>query len=151
MELHHPAEESKPKAVKVKLLCGRFLVTYNQTRQCSSSPNNGCTVPVGMNISNNTIKVIGTSPVMMGASSSNNGSTTSWQVSGMFDSNTYCVPSLPWSNANWQMGTQGVTAPLNFGGWQANGQDVRVTLVAGVCSGLMLRGTVKLLGSVKTQ
>jgi parallel beta-helix repeat protein len=60
-------------------------------------------------------------------------SNTSWQVPGLFDANTYCVPSSPWSATSWRFGESGASPFLTFARWQAAGQDAHGTITAASC------------------
>jgi parallel beta-helix repeat protein len=130
-----------------------IIIHYSNTLQCSRPPDNSCTVPVGMNISGNVIQGL-VSGSKAARAVSNSGSTTAWQLPGMFDRNCYQVSNLPWTNVNWELGTETYTN-INFTAWQAGGQDVN-GLTASTCpnatsvgAGLSttLRGGAKLSGN----
>jgi len=130
-----------------------IVVDYNNERTCSRD--GACTIPVGMNISDNKIAITATDNSLdIAAYSANNGSTTSWQVAGMFDHNTYCVPELPWSKANWKLGTIGVGPHSVFSSWQSAGQDVHgmLTANASACTSTASAppATVQMIGPLVT-
>jgi len=103
---------------------GGVSVGYSSARGGCGS---GCTVPVGMAVSGNRIYVPG------GASASalldTSGTASTWIVPGIFDGNTYCVPSTPWNGANWQLSTDSVAYDdIGFANWQQAHQDAHGVL-----------------------
>jgi len=131
-------------------------VHYDNTRQCSRPPDNTCTVPVGMSVSGNAfVFAPRTSDQGISLVSANNGSTTSWQVAGIFDYNCHQVPSLPWTNSDWKTGISGVGSAISFVGWQALAQDpngsLSLTCASPVARGATISGNVKLSGTVNVR
>jgi hypothetical protein len=92
----------------------------------------GCPSPPSKNVvSNNSITV--TSTMNGGASRAEDfASNTTWLVSGIFDSNTYCVASVPWTTTSWLFGETG-SPFLSFAAWQADGQDMHGVVTASTC------------------
>jgi parallel beta-helix repeat protein len=93
----------------------------------------GCPSPPSGNVvSMNSITVPATT-IGLAAGAEDYTSNTSWLIAGIFDSNTYCVPSSPWSASSWILGENGSSPFLNFTDWQTKGQDVHGTLTTASC------------------
>jgi parallel beta-helix repeat protein len=86
-------------------------------------------VPAGMNVSQNVIQLLdgGQGSVMWEADAG----LESWELTGLYDDNTYCVPSLPWNANDWGVKLENVMG--SFAQWQDAGQDLHGQLVTGAC------------------
>lgn len=99
----------------------------------------GCTIPQGMSVDHNYFTLLGTSAQPSRLEDDSSPSTfTSWIANDLYDYNTYCVASTPWSSSNWLYnGT--ATA---FTTWQStNNQDQHSSLqVASLCTPTTIYG-----------
>jgi parallel beta-helix repeat protein len=89
----------------------------------------GFTVPTGMNVSHNVIVLAAGDPATVLWEL--DAGVASWEVTGLYDENTYCVPSLPWTAASWGVRLQNAWG--TFASWQDAGQDLHGQLVTGPC------------------
>lgn len=109
-----------------------LTVGYSLVRGGCSATAGACTIPVGMSVSGNKIYVMGT--YVAGELSDASKTASQWEIAGIFDSNTYCVSSLPSTIENWLFSTN--TDQYNdmlFSSWQSSGQDVHGALST-ICS-----------------
>ncbi len=103
--------------------------------------------PTGMVFNNNVVTI---ASGQMGSKVENFNGSYSWEVPGMFDVNTYCVPSLAWTEKSWMwgMGNRGI----NWTSWQSTGQDSTGTPTLSPCASavtqpVILSGPVIISGS----
>jgi parallel beta-helix repeat protein len=124
-----------------------IYVTYNSSRD-SEHPD--FTFPTVVSIVNNTIS-IGSSGQWATQVTDVSGTAGKWEVPGMFNLNTYCVPSLPWTAKSWVWGVG--NPALNWTTWQSNGQSPTGTLTLSPCSApatqqVLISGPVLIRGPV---
>jgi hypothetical protein len=110
-------------------------VTYTSSRD-SQYPD--FTLPTGISVANNTITIASGQKASRVIDSS--GTASKWEVAGMFDLNTYCVPRLPWTESSWMWGAGNPT--MNWTTWQATGQSPVGTPTLSPCSGSVLQQVV---------
>jgi hypothetical protein len=104
-----------------------IVVSYDG-RVCGS----GCpSPPANNNISLNSVGVASTSNGL-GAAVINAAGTSSWVVGKVFDFNTYCVPSRPWTASSWQF-PDSQSSFIDLTEWQADGQDMNGAFTDGTC------------------
>lgn len=126
---------------------GGAQVTYNSGRGgCGTN----CTIPVGTQVEGNFFTVLSGGPMITGVQDFSNTS-SSWETAGMWNYNTYCVPSLPWTSTNWVDGSS--NAHVTFSSWQSTGQDSTSVVKSGTCNipGTTMKGSLKMKGTVDLQ
>lgn len=126
---------------------GGVEVTYNSGRDgCGTN----CTIPVGTQVQGNYFTVLSGGPMVTGVLDFSNTS-SSWETAGMWNYNTYCVPSVPWTSTNWVDGSS--NAHVTFSAWQSTGQDSTSNVQGGSCNtrGTTLKGVVGLKGTSRLQ
>jgi parallel beta-helix repeat protein len=112
---------------------GGIVVSHDAARD---NEHPGFTVPVMMSVANNTIVLPSTGRQLAGVADDNEPTmATAWIVPGMFDHNTYCVSSVPWTTTNWEFTTfaDAGTSLVSFTTWQNDGQDPASKLVTTPC------------------
>lgn len=109
---------------------GGISIGYDSGRGGCGS---GCTIPVQTTATNNTIYVGGPNWTNWASELlDTSGTASQWIIADMYDKNTYCVPSTPWTTKNWLLSMN--TVPYNsitFSSWQTGqpAQDTNGSLV----------------------
>jgi parallel beta-helix repeat protein len=126
---------------------GGAEVTYNSGRGGCGA---GCTIPVGTQVQGNFFTVLAGGPMITGVQDFSSTYST-WEIPGMWNYNTYCAPTIPWTGTTWVDGSS--NSNVTYSSWQSTGQDLNSKTQSGTCSiaGTTLQGAVSMKGTIALQ